>query len=111
MLFVVAEPSASPSIIKVKVLNSTSVLVEWEVVPEQSRHGIITQYTIHYKETVKGKESAIVVKAPAVNATINGLKQKTEYSFWISAATSKGNGPPSGTKKATTDGKGIKYSC
>ena len=87
------------------VLNSTSVLLEWKAVPAESRHGIITQYTIHYEEVEKQKEGTMIVKAPVLRAIINGLRQQAEYTFWILAATSKGNGPASNSEKATTAGK------
>ena len=46
------------------------------------------------------------VKAPAESATVNGLRQKAKYKFWMVAGTSKGDGRrPSATKTATTDGK------
>ena len=87
------------------MLNSTSVLVEWEPVPAESRHGIITHHTIHYKDVEKEKEGKMVVKESILKAIINGLRQKAEYTFWILAATSKGDGPGSNTEKATTAGK------
>ena len=46
------------------------------------------------------------VKAPAESTTVNGLRQKAKYKFWMVAGTSKGDGRrPSATKTATTDGK------
>ena len=47
----------------------------------------------------------MIVKAPVLQAIVNGLRQKAEYTFWIVAATSKGNGPVSNAVKATTGGK------
>ena len=106
LLFFSAEPTSSPTITKVTVLNSTSVLLEWEPVPVESSYGIITQYTIHYKDVERGNSKTTVVKAPASDATINGLRQKAEYSFQIQAATSKGSGPLSvPPKKATSESK------
>ena len=101
----VTGPTESPTINKVTVLSSTSVQVLWEPVPEQFRHGIITKYTIHYKDDSKNEESNMTVNAAAVNATINALRQGAEYTFWMFAATSKGNSPKSNTKTAATDGK------
>ena len=88
-----------------QALNSTSVLVIWEPVPAESRHGIITQYTIHYKDVERGNSKTTVVKAPASNATINGLRQKVNYSFQIRAATLKGNGPLSANVTVETLGE------
>lgn len=79
----------------------------WKPVPVESRHGIIVQYTIHYKEVKKEsqKEGTMTVKEPVLRAFINGLRQKAEYTFWIVAATSKGSGPVSNAVTATTEGK------
>ena len=89
------------------VLNSTSVLVGWERVPKEYRNGIITKYTIYYRDELKKAEGTKVVIPPNKTVIINGLRQKAEYLFWILAATSKANGPPGNTIKATTDGKDI----
>ena len=89
------------------VLDSTSVLLKWEPVPRASQNGIIRRYTIHFRDVEKKeKNSSVTVKAPAVNATVNGLRQKAEYLFWIAAATSVGYGPSSDSITATTKGKG-----
>ena len=95
-----------PIITSVTVLDSTSVLVEWERVPEQERNGVIIEYTIQYTDEDKREENIEIVPAPALNVTISGLRQKAEYSFQIKAATSKGNGSSfSQPKRATTHGK------
>lgn len=79
----------------------------WKPVPAESRHGIIVQYTVHYEGVNKEnqKDGIMIVKAPVLQAIVNGLRQKAEYTFWIVAATSKGNGPVSNAVKATTGGK------
>ena len=89
---------------EVKALNSTSILVKWSRVNEDSRNGIITRYTIHYEDVSKGKKGHVNILAPATETIINGLRQKTEYSFKILAATSKGDGPYSNTTKEETEG-------
>ena len=109
MLFV-AEPSASPTITSVMVLNSTSVSVKWEAVPLGSQNGIITTYTVYFRDEGNKETDTKNVSFPALNATVNGLRQKAEYSFWILASTIKGKGPPSGEQKETTKGDEIKKS-
>ena len=88
------------------VLDTTSVLLKWEPVPRASQNGIIRNYTIHFTDVEKKETGSVTVKAPAVNATVNGLRQKAEYWFWIAAATSVGYGPSSVSITATTKGKG-----
>ena len=68
------------------VLNSTSVLLKREPVPTVSQNGIIRRYTIHFRDEEKKENSSLSVEAPAINATVNGLRQKAEYLFWIVVA-------------------------
>lgn len=98
-------PSAAPVLDSAEVINSTSVFLKWRPVPSGSRNGIIIRYTIHFRDEEKSKDGAEHVSASAENATVNGLRQKRKYSFWIVAETSKGYGPPSSPKKAETKGK------
>ncbi|XP_068726162.1 phosphatidylinositol phosphatase PTPRQ-like [Montipora capricornis] len=95
-------PSASPAITHVMALNSTSILVEWDRVPEEYRNGIITRYTIHYKDVAKKNESTVDAPAPASEITITALRQKALYSIRIRAATSKGDGPWSSATETET---------
>ena len=105
MLYVTV-PSKAPVLKPVTVLNSTSVKVEWQPVPEDSRHGIITKYVISYKaENKTGKKE---VSESLLKAVVNGLSQSTKYSFRVRAETVKGAGPESNPKHATTEGKEIK---
>ena len=100
----VSEPSKAPALNSIKVINSTSIQVEWEPVPSEFRHGIITKYVILYtveKENKTGKKDVPVSRLKAV---ANGLKQSTTYSIRVLAATLKGNGPASEPKSGTTEG-------
>ena len=101
----IAVPSKAPVLTLVTVLNSTSVEVEWQPVPEEFRRGIITKYVILYTgEERRGKKE---VPASLVKAVVNGLRQSTTYSFRVQAETVKGTGPASNLKNATTEGKEI----
>ena len=73
--------------------------------PEEYRNGIITRYTIHYKDVAKDTESTVDILAPASVKTITGLRQKTLYSIRILAATSKGDGQLSSANETKTLGK------
>ena len=99
-------PSDAPGLDSADTINSTSVFLKWQPVPPESRNGIITHYTIHFRDVEKNKNNSVKVKAPAESATVNGLRQKAKYKFWMVAGTSKGDGRrPSETKTAITDGK------
>ena len=89
---------------EVKALNSTSILVRWSRVDEDSRNGIITRYTVHYEDVEKQNERTVDILAPATETIITGLRQKARYLFKILAATSKGDGPYSNTTEEETEG-------
>jgi len=101
----IAVPSKAPVLTIVTVLNSTSVEVEWQPVPEEFRHGIITKYVIFY--TVEKETGEKEVAASLLKAVVNGLRQSRTYSFRVQAATVKGAGPASSPKNATTEGEDI----
>ena len=104
LFYFFSEPSESPKILDVKALNSTSILVKWLGVNENSRNGIITRYTIHYEDVAKRDERTVDILAPATETVITGLRQNAMYSFKILAATSKGDGPYSDPVKKRTEG-------
>ena len=87
----------------VSAKNSTSVLVEWESIPEVSIHGILTKYVIYYNHSGEEEQNKDI-SPNKEQAVISGLKASTEYSFRVSAATMKGIGPRSVLKLATTKG-------
>ena len=102
----IAVPSKAPVLTLVTVLNSTSVEVEWQPVPEDSRHGIITKYVIFYEAGIETDKTE--VPESVQETVVNGLRQSTRYSFRVWAETVKGAGPKSNPKNVTTEGKEIK---
>ncbi|XP_044163802.1 receptor-type tyrosine-protein phosphatase delta-like isoform X2 [Acropora millepora] len=98
-------PDGSPVITGLTALDSTTVMVSWKPVPENLTNGIITRYIIWYLHKDEENKNAKTKKinAPALNATITGLRQKARYSFEIQAATSEGLGPFSGANLTQTE--------
>ena len=77
--------------------------MQWEPVPQEFIHGIITRYAILYRDEKETKVKD--VPASRKKAVVNGLRQSTTYSFRVLAATVKGNGPGSEPKFTTTGGR------
>ena len=100
MIICVSVPSEAPEGITAAAESSTSIKLEWKPVPERDLNGIFTKYFITYSN---GKKRKVSSSSPKV--VINGLRASTTYSFHISAATAKGEGPQSKPTEATTDGK------
>lgn len=87
-------PSASPSNISARAVNSSSVSVEWGAVPRRHMNGVIKGYRIQYQ--------ALKPDAPILNKTvedhnlrtiiISDLKPFTAYHLALAAFTSAGDG-------------------
>ena len=99
MIICVSVPSEAPEGITAAAKSSTSIELEWKPVPERDLNGIFTKYFITYSDGKKRKVSS------SSKVVINGLRASTTYSFHISAATAKGEGPQSKPTEATTDGE------
>ena len=96
----VSVPSEAPEGITAAAKSSTSIELEWKPVPKRDLNGNLTKYFITYSD---GKERKVSSSSPKV--VINGLRASATYSFHISAATAKGEGPQSKPTEATTDGE------
>ena len=83
------------------VISSTSIKVEWDEVPRDQQHGVITQYTVMYKTS---RERSYEIKVDRLKyAVLPGLAKYTYYDIKIKAATSKGFGPESPPIRRQTD--------
>ena len=108
----VSVPSKAPVLTVVTVLSSTSIQLEWEPVPQEFRHGIITKYVIRFTDKKETRTKDVLVSSlkdpKKPKAVVNGLRQSTTYSLQVLAATVKGNGTLSDPKSGTTEGEVIK---
>ena len=95
-IFTFSVPGAAPSNVTAKNTSSTSILVQWNEVPEDKRHGIIQYYTVIWKR-VQGAypEEMRVVNASQLQFELTNLVKYTEYSIQVLAATRIGKGPAS----------------
>ncbi|CAG9136240.1 unnamed protein product [Plutella xylostella] len=88
-------PSA-PQKIKALAFSSDSVLVSW--LPPLHPNGIITHYTVYYREAGRlGKHSSFTVPAdgtPELELVfqVRALRESQLYEFWVSASTAPGEG-------------------
>ena len=85
--FYYTEPNASPENVRGRSTSSTSILLQWDDVPQRDQNGIILSYTVSYK-TPKTE----VVDTPTKQVTLTGLKKYTNYSITVFASTVKGDG-------------------
>ena len=95
------EPSAPPANVTGNNSSSTSILVQWDEVPENDKNGIIKGYNVTYKDWRTGVEKTKTVNTRQVELT--GLNKFTKYNISVLAFTVKGDGPLSSTITVTTD--------
>ena len=97
------EPSTPPANVKGNNSSSTSILVQWDEVPEKDKNGIIKGYKITYKDWRSGVEKTQTVDAPTRQVDLTGLNEFTKYNISVVAFTVKGDGPQSSTITVSTD--------
>ena len=100
LLTTYAAPSASPKMVNVSSVRSSSIDVSWGEVPCPHRNGEITGYVIMYKKKgVNGEggqgnrqtqEERIMVDGHTV--TIDDLDPLTEYSVMVAGVNNAGTG-------------------
>ncbi|CAM5136593.1 unnamed protein product [Eretmochelys imbricata] len=99
-------PSAPPQEVECVSTSSTTVRVSWVPPPAQSRHGVITQYSIAYQAAGAGGSAKHVLDGIGRERSsweIKGLEKWTEYKVWVRAHTDVGPGPESSPVHVRTD--------
>lgn len=97
-------PDAAPVNLRGNYTNSTAIKIEWDLVPEEDRNGVITRYIVSYK--AKGASSRwqeIIVNYSISTLQIGSLEYYTLYEFKIAAETSINRGPFSNITDIRTD--------
>ena len=99
-------PNSPPTNLQGNNASSTSIFVQWGIVPADNQNGIITNYTVTYQELPSGSTVTKVVVAPRTNTTLKSLHEYTDYSITVFASTSKGGGNESAPIIVITDEDG-----
>ena len=97
------ELSPPPPNVRGSNKRSTSILVEWDQLPEEDQNGFILSYTVSYRALPNGPTKTKNVTAPANQTTLTGLNEYTNYSITVFATTSKGGGNESTPIVVITD--------
>ena len=93
------EPDGAPQNVRGQNTSSTSILVMWDEVPAAQQNGIITGYTITYRNG----NSNVHVNGYVRQTEFTNLKKWVSYNITVFASTVKGDGPPSNAIIVTTD--------
>ena len=89
-------------------MNSTSLNIEWSVLPVVKAHGIVRTYVI-FLERSDGRHVEIYNDTQpytSLNTSFHGLDEYVEYSVQILGTTIKGDGPKSVPVTCLTDEDG-----
>ncbi|XP_033029131.1 receptor-type tyrosine-protein phosphatase delta isoform X47 [Lacerta agilis] len=87
-------PSGFPQNLRSESATSTSVQLSWQPPILSERNGIITKYTLQYRDiNVAHHQTEMSVVPADITMTLSGLKPDTTYDVKIRAHTSKGPGP------------------
>ena len=97
------EPSAPPANVQGHNTSSTSIWVDWDIVPVVDQNGIILTYTVMYKALPDETPRSTVVIAPTTQANLTGLTKYRNYSITVFASTAKGDGNVSAPIIVITD--------
>ena len=92
MIFWPVEPSAPPANVQGHNTSSTSIWVDWDIVPVTDQNGIILTYTVTYIALLDETPQSTVVIAPTTQANLTGLIKYRNYSITVFSSTAKGDG-------------------
>ena len=92
MILWLIEPSAPPANVQGQNTSSTSIWVDWDIVPVVDQNGIILTYTVKYMALPDERPRSTVVIAPTTQANLIGLAKYRNYSITVFAFTAKGDG-------------------
>ena len=93
--FCLLGPSAPPNNVRGHNSSSTSILVQWNPVPEADQNGVITGYRVIYQPLPSGNITSKTENAAATQLDVTGLNEFTNYNICVLAFTVKGDGPQS----------------
>ena len=92
-MFIPAAPSAPPSSVRVTDVTSSTITVQWEMVPCIHQNGPITGYSVRYGVMGSGSSQTETVSGASVTeVTLSSLLKYTNYSVQVAAVNSADTG-------------------
>ena len=76
-----------------KAEDAHTIRVVWEEIPEKEQNGIITGYTVFYKEIGQSQYFSKNATASQMSDSIGGLKPFTKYCIKVAGYTKVGRSP------------------
>ena len=92
----------APPNVTARNTSSTSVLLEWDLIPEEDRNGKILGYNVYYIGR-SGVEQTFVHESTSTFLDLQGLEKYTDYSFQLTIFNSIGESNRSEVVSCKTD--------
>ena len=99
-------PTAPPGKVFVTAASPTTLLVSWSSVPEQHRHGDISQYNVYISLASEQNHSILVPVSESNQSYLDDLQIYTLYVIRVSGVNNIGEGPKSTAFTARTMARG-----
>ena len=88
----ISVPSAPPDSVSISAVTSSSITVQWEMVPCIHRNGNITGYSVQYTGGGSTQTMSVSADSSGGMVTISGLSPATMYLVQVAAVNSAGTG-------------------
>ena len=85
-------PSAAPINVRLVHRDSSTIIVDWEPIPEGSENGVLNGYRVEYLEKRHNQSAVCETSNDEYTAVLDGLSYNTLYTIRIAAYTSSGSG-------------------
>ena len=105
MAVLFSAPTAPPSNVSVTEVTSSTITVQWGMVPCIHQNGPITGYSVRYGVMGSGSSQSVNVSGASQTGTmISDLMSSTTYDVQVAAVNGNGTGVYSSNESALTQG-------
>ena len=105
MAVLFSAPTAPPSNVSVTEVTSSTITVQWGMVPCIHQNGPITGYSVRYGVMGSGSSQSVNVSGASKTGTmISDLMSSTTYDVQVAAVNGNGTGVYSSNESALTQG-------
>ena len=105
MAVLFSAPTAPPSNVSMTEVTSSTITVQWGMVPCIHQNGPITGYSVRYGVMGSGSSQSVNVSGASKTGTmISDLMSSTTYDVQVAAVNGNGTGVYSSNESALTQG-------
>lgn len=93
LLHSVTVPSGAPLNVSASAINSTALIINWELPAPSERNGDITGYSLLLREVPTNSTTSLSQSGAHIELVVSSLQPYYEYECQIAAETAVGRGP------------------